>query len=257
MIKLFVCDIDGCLAEPYQPFDLLQLQRLREHAEAAGEPGAASAGPAVSICSGRAYSYVEAMTQLLGLRTPVLFESGGGCFDPVSTETTWNPAFTQEHEEALAEVGRFIRQDCLPGTSAKFDHTKRTQAGLVGPDTETIRRLLPKVRAFADEHDAGLRTFYTPVSIDVVIAGLTKKQGLAWLGERLGVPLEDMAYIGDTDGDIGALQRVGHSFAPANAAAEVQEAVQHVTEAAVIEGTLEAYQWCLAHNERQPARASS
>ena len=50
MIKLFVTDIDGCLAEPYEPYDLEALSTLRRLADGAQGPA-----PALSICSGRPY----------------------------------------------------------------------------------------------------------------------------------------------------------------------------------------------------------
>jgi len=62
VIKLFVTDIDGCLGEPYTPYDLDGLATLRRYAHDAGPPTAPSATPAVSICSGRPYPYVEALT---------------------------------------------------------------------------------------------------------------------------------------------------------------------------------------------------
>ncbi|MGA1495494.1 MAG: HAD family phosphatase, partial [Rhodothermales bacterium] len=69
MTKLFVSDIDGCLAMPYEPFRMDRMRALMGRIHASGSP-------AFSLCSGRAYAYVEAMTQLLGLRVPTLFESG-------------------------------------------------------------------------------------------------------------------------------------------------------------------------------------
>ena len=77
MIKLFVTDIDGCLAEPYEPYDLEGLGTLRRLADEAQ-------GPTLSICSGRPYPYVEAMTQALDLTTPVLFEAGRYRIEPAA-----------------------------------------------------------------------------------------------------------------------------------------------------------------------------
>ena len=254
VIDLFVCDIDGCLAVPYAPYDL---GSLREMAQLAAEAGAVGgAHPAVSLCSGRPYSYVEAMAQVLGLRVPVLFESGGGLFDPVSTATVWNPRFTEEDAAALEEVRAFMLREALPGTAAKLDYAKRTQAGLVGPDTAEIERIFQKVRQFVAGAAPHLRVYDTHVSVDVLLPGLTKNHSLRWLAEEAGTTLGRLAYIGDTDGDIEALEAAGHSFAPANATPGAKAAAQHVTEGRVIGGTLEAYRWCMAHNDHQLASAS-
>ena len=65
-----------------------------------------------------------------------------------------------------------------------------------------------------------------------------------------------MAFIGDSNGDLGALETVGYSFAPANATAEVRARVQVVTDGRGIDGVLEAYRWCLARNEALLKKAS-
>ena len=256
MIKLFISDIDGCLAEPYQPWDLGGFETLARYAREADALEQGGPRPVVSLCSGRAYAYVEAVAQALALTTPVLFESGAGLFYPAEARTAWNPAFTDEVEAQLNEVREWMLETCVPGTSLALDHNKRTQAGVVSPDTAEIERFIPDVEAFVDKHAPDLHVFPTHVSIDVVPPAITKRDGLEWLGWQLGVPLSAMAYIGDTKGDLVALERVGQSFAPANAQALVRERVNHVTESPLIDGTLEAYRWCVHHNKTQPSETS-
>ena len=65
MIKLFVADIDGCVAMPYEPWDLQAMQQLASYAQHAPTVDRAGPHPAVSLCSGRPYPYVEAVTQAL------------------------------------------------------------------------------------------------------------------------------------------------------------------------------------------------
>lgn len=241
MIELFVTDIDGCLAEPYEPFDLEGLATLRRRAE--------TQAPALSICSGRAYPYVEAMTQALGLTTPVLFEAGGGRFDPVAARTTWSPHLTDEMEAKLNTVQRWFLSECVPGTSVSLDHAKRTQAGVVSPDPDEITAVRARTEEFVAENVPDLRVFSTEVSVDVVPPGITKRTGLEWLTDHLGVEMDEVAYIGDTDSDLEALSAAGTSFAPANADEEVLRTVDHVTDGPVLEGVLEAYRQCLELND--------
>jgi 3-deoxy-D-manno-octulosonate 8-phosphate phosphatase KdsC-like HAD superfamily phosphatase len=70
-----------------------------------------------------------------------------------------------------------------------------------------------------------------------------------WLADGLNLTLDEIAYIGDAETDLEALNAVGISFAPANADAAVRAQVDHMTEGTVIEGTLEAYRHCCAQNE--------
>ena len=256
MISLFVSDIDGCLAEPYQPYRLNDLRLLANLAQRADDLPSTTPYPALSLCSGRAYPYVEAVSQMLGLNVPVLFESGGGLFDPVAASITWNPALTPAIEEQLADIRAWFTSEVLPSTSIMLDHAKRAQVGVIGPHTDEVAGLVPVVEAHVAEHLPALRVFHTPVSIDVLPPAITKQQAMRWLSELTDVPLESMAYIGDSNGDIEALQTVGYGFAPANAAPTVREAVPHITQHAVTEGVVEAYEWCVAHNtDRAPAAA--
>jgi HAD superfamily hydrolase (TIGR01484 family) len=258
MIKLFVTDIDGCLATPYEPYDLEGLATLRRLAAEAGAPAESHPTPAVSVCSGRPYPYVEAITQALGLSVPVLFEGGGGRFDPVAAQTTWTPTLTDEVEAEIEKVRHWFVTECVPGTKMSIDHAKRTQAGIVSPDPDEIADVKPRTEHFVSENVPDLRVFSTEVSIDVVPPGITKRTGLDWLTTHLDVDMSEVAYVGDADSDLGALSAVGTSFAPANADEEVLRTVDHVTEGHVIDGTLEAYRQCLDWNkaERTPADRS-
>lgn len=254
IIRLFISDIDGCLAEPYAPYDLERFQQLRR---LIGDAGSDPAVPALTLCSGRSYSYVEAMTQVTGVQVPVLFESGGGLFDPVGVDVQWNPAFTSAIDEQVQRVKGWLIQECLPGTTAMYDYGKRTQAGIVSANHDEIEALVPKVEAFVDQHLSDLRVFHTPISIDVLAPTITKKQALHWLSERLKLPLQQMAYIGDTNGDLEALAEVGVSFAPANAEPEVRAQVDHTTRGAILQGVLEAYDQCISSNRSVLADAVS
>ena len=56
-----------------------------------------------------------------------------------------------------------------------------------------------------------------------------KAAAVAALAERVGVPLEAMAFVGDDLVDLGAMRRVGYPIAVADAAAEVRAVASYVT----------------------------
>lgn len=246
MISLFLADIDGCLSEPYRPFDWDGFRQLREWgARADADPRF----PRVGICSGRAYAYVEATAQALALRAPALFESGGGRFDLGAARITWNPALTPDAEAALGRVRRFFL-DSVVGRdpTVSFDYGKRSQAGIVSPVVGACEAFLPDVEAFVAREAPGLVPYHTPYSVDVVPAALTKRRALAWLAHAEGLALASVAFIGDTNGDAEAIAAAGLGFAPSNGAAAAHDVADIVTAGAALDGVLEAYRACLARN---------
>ncbi|PAP76515.1 HAD family hydrolase [Rubrivirga marina] len=246
MIRLFLADIDGCLSEPYVPFDLDGFRQLRGWATRAETD---DRYPRLGICSGRSYAYVEATSQALGLRAPALFESGGGRFDLPDARITWNPALTPDTEAALGACRAFLVEHVVPrSATVSFDYGKRSQAGIVSPVVGECETFLDEVEAFVAEQTVALHAYHTPYSIDVVPAGLTKVQALRWLAEADGLGLGELAFIGDTNGDAPAIEAAGLGFAPSNGVDAARGAADVVTEGAVLDGVIEAYRACLARN---------
>ena len=177
-------------------------------------------------------------------------------FDPVAAQTAWNPKFTADVADQVDAVRQWMAHTLVTESpTLSVDYGKRTQAGLVSPDEDEIAAHIAIVEDFVDARAPDLRVYPTHVSIDVVHPDITKKEGLTWLTNHVNVLLEETAYIGDTKGDLVALDIVGYAFAPANAQAVVREQVQQVTDGAVLAGTLEAYRWCMAHNKNQATEA--
>ena len=246
MIRLFLADIDGCLSEPYVPFDLDGFRRLRDWGLRAETD---DRYPRLGLCSGRSYAYVEAMAQALGLRAPALFESGGGRFDLADARITWNPALTPGTEAALDHCRAFMLEHVVHRSpTVSFDYGKRTQSGIVSPVVGECETFLPEIEAFVAETGLDLTAYHTPYSVDVVPHDLTKVLALEWVAREEGLTMAEVAFIGDTNGDAPAIAAAGLGFAPANGADTAHAAADVVTEAAVIGGVLEAYRACLAHN---------
>ena len=245
MITLFLADIDGCLSEPYRPFGLDGFRQLREWA---GRAETDPRYPRIGVCSGRAYAYVEAVAQALALRAPALFESGGGRFDLDAARITWNPALTPEVESALAECRAFLVSEVVPRSpTVSFDYGKRSQAGIVGPVPGECETFLPQIEPFVAGLP-GLVAYHTPYSVDVVPQALTKVEALRWLARDEGTTLDEIAFIGDTNGDAPAIAACGFGIAPANGAASAKAAADLVTDAQTLDGVLEGYRACLARN---------
>jgi hydroxymethylpyrimidine pyrophosphatase-like HAD family hydrolase len=247
VIKLFVSDIDGCISEPFVPFDLETLGEIRALAATGSMTGVPLAPPEFTLCTGRPLGYAEAVGQALGVRLPILFEAGAGMYNMTTGVRTWHPSFGPSEASARREIQDWL-ETLVPGTSMAVDRGKYTQAGLIGADAAEIAAALETVSEFVGTSFPDFRVAYTEISVDVMHKDLTKREGLAWLAQELGLELDELAFIGDTNGDLGGLRAVGSSFAPANGSAEVRQTVGTVTTGAVCAGVLEAYRICVDRN---------
>ena len=245
MISLYLIDIDGCLSEPYQPFGLDGFRQLRDW----GTRGLTDPlAPRIGLCSGRSYAYVEATAQALALRAPALFESGGGRFDLPEARITWNPALTPQVEAELRRCREFLLSEVVPRSeTVSFDYGKRSQAGIVGPVPGECETFLPEVEALGADLP-GLVVYHTPYSVDVVPRELTKVEALRWLAATEGMSLEEIAFIGDTNGDAPAIAACGLGIAPANGAASAHAVADLVTDSSTLGAVLEGYRACLQRN---------
>lgn len=246
IVELFVADIDGCLSEPYAPLDL---ERLATLAELIGKARAGHAAlPRFTLCSGRPFPYVEAMGQVLGIQQPMLFEAGAGCFDPVANRISWHPLLTDAMIAQARTVTAWAEQHLAPRYPVALDHAKRTQVSVVARSEALIAEILGEVQTFVAREAPDLSIYRTSHSIDIHSPNLTKAEGLRWLSKQVGVGLEHMAYIGDSEGDKGALLAVGRGFAPANASEALwHESIQWMEETFAV-GTLAAYRQCVLRN---------
>jgi len=242
MIRLFVSDIDGCLAMPYEPFRLDRLGKLAGLSREAGTTDSSSDLPALSICSGRSYAYVEAMTQLLSITTPVLFEAGAGMFDVNTGFSKLHPSLTDDVKENLGEIKDFMETVIRNRPGLGMDYGKVSQAALAGKQEHGLFEALDEIGDWVAKNYPTYETFHTHISIDVVPPGLTKLDGLEWLGRELGIEMNEIAFIGDSNGDIGALEACGFSFAPANADPAVKVISDHTSTFCDIDAVLEAYE---------------
>lgn len=253
MINLFITDIDGCLSRPFKTpdWDLLsQLRRLNQ--QSVND----MAVPPLSICSGRPFPYVEAVAQWLGIDQPVVFESAG-IYELETNKIDFLPAFDDEAELQVDELKSWLHEELVPqhpGLIIEF--TKRMDAGVIHLDSTVIDELYPTVEEYVSEHYPRFEVHKTDVSINIILAKNNKRNGILELCEVLDLSPEEVAYIGDSSGDIPGFDIVGRSFAPSNAADAVKAEADVVLQAGVTDAVLMAYRQVIQENREMLAEAS-
>lgn len=249
MIKLFITDLDGCVAHPFLSPDWEALSRIKSlNIESKDDENI----PALTICSGRPFPYVEAVGQWLDVDKPMLFESGGGMYDINTNEITWNPHFNSEAKKAVGEIKEWMEKTLIKNYKGTYpEFAKYTDAGLVNPDTSKIALMHDEVLNHINGNYPMFEVHTTDVSVNIILKKANKGEGIRFLCEKLNIDLQEVAYIGDSSGDIPGLKIVGRSFAPSNAKPFVKEVADTVTEKAATEGVVEAYELLIEHNKVQ------
>lgn len=248
MISLFVLDIDGCITMPFQTPDWQALSKLRELNDLSRSDAFV---PALSICSGRPQPYVEAVGQWLGMYKPLIFESGGGMFDPRNVSLHWPDILTHEKEVLIKEIRKWVAADIIgKQEGAVSEFTKRTDVGIIHPEEAAIIRMYEKVCERVGSDYPDFEVHRTEISINIIMKGANKGSGLRWLSRVCDVPLSGIAYIGDSSGDIPALEIAGMGFTPANGISRLKHMPGvRTTTGKATEGVIEAYEYIISQNK--------
>lgn len=245
MIKLFITDLDGCMTDPFITPDWEAYSKVRALNLKSADDASI---PPLTICTGRPMPYAEAMAQILGVELPFVFESGGGMYDVKNNKITWTPSLTEEVTEQVNEIKRWSQENLIakhPGSIPEF--AKYTDIGIIHQDASVIDEINQRSIEYISEKYPLFEVHYTPVSVNIILKKANKGQGIAMLCNELGLNLDEVAYIGDSSGDVPGLKIVGFPFAPSNAA-DSTKAVAKVTKGRATFGVLEAYNSLIEHN---------
>lgn len=244
LIKVYACDIDGCLAAAaHADYDLELLGRMADHNRRSGSDETV---PALTLVTGRPHAYVDAVTQLLAIDLPVSFENGAG----LATRRPYRAWLRDDLGSAVGELkafGEVVEQ--RPGLTLQLG--KEASLSVfpleVGRDLDDLER---EVRDLLD--DGGFSLLLDPSTdcVNVLVPGVDKRSGFDWLLEELGVDARAVAGIGDSVGDLGWLQRCAVSIAPANAVPEVRAGAHLKLNGQDVAAALAGYEELIAANRR-------
>lgn len=247
MIRYFVLDLDGCLTYPFESPDWKIITAIRELQLKSSQVNAI---PPLSLCTGRPQPYAEAVAQWLGIRHTIIFESGGGFYHPVDNKLTWSPHFTEEIEQKSREIRLWFTKEVLPQyPGMMLEFTKHTDVGMVHNNLDEIKKVYEIASQKIRDEYPEFEVHYTNVSVNIIVKDCNKASGLKFFAEQQNVSADEIAYIGDTMGDLLALKWVGAPFAPSNAIDEVKQHSTVMSEEAT-GGVLEAYQAIITSNKR-------
>lgn len=247
MIKLFVVDLDGCVSMPFETPEWDALGELRKLNDLSRQEALI---PPLTICSGRPQPYVEAVGQWLGVYQPLIFESGGGMFDPRDVSLHWAPELDKHTEAQIQQIRQWVDEHIIAKhEGAMSEFTKRSDVGIIHSDEGVIMEMYEKVKAKVETEFHSFEAHFTEISINIIMKTANKGSGLRWLARKLGISVDEIAYIGDSGGDVPALEIAGMSFMPANANHNLKDVPGIMpTKSEATRGVVEAYRHIIEAN---------
>ena len=243
-VRVFACDVDGCLAAAgHADYDLAAMARIAELNRLSERDETV---PALTLVTGRPHAYVDALSQALAIRLPLSFENGVG----LATRRPYGYRLDPRAEAGLPALRRFAAAVeaashlmLQPGKVASLSVFPRP----AGRDVHDLAEELEGLR-----RGLGLDLVLDPSTdcVNVLVPGVDKATGFAWLCRDLGLEPGRVAGVGDSVGDAPWLAACGVSFAPANAVGAVRELVTHASALPDVAAVLEAYEALVMGNRR-------
>ncbi|MBA3035104.1 MAG: HAD-IIB family hydrolase [Desulfobacterium sp.] len=248
MIKLIVCDIEGCLTPGKgKPLNLDALKAIRQYNR---ESKKQKQVPPITLCTGRSLPYVEAMMQAIEGYIPAISENGACLYYPAEDDYQLHPLITPQTKKQMAEAKNIIHEEIITNFKAKFEWGKDFVISINPPQNILINDFFKIVQDILERHSIDVNITHSASAIDITPKGIDKFTGLQFLLEKLQMGPEEIAGIGDTKGDFPVLKNVGFSAAPNNATNEVKQIVNYVSDYENGDGVVDIIKHCILLNQK-------
>lgn len=250
-VRMIAIDLD---------YTLLDSAHRVPPANAAAVADAAGRGIRVVLASARPPRSMRRYHEELGLATPVLAYNGALIYDLAESRTLRHQAIPISVARAAVAFLRSLRpapnlsleceglwhidryDDELRRVVAEYDieppHGVGTVERVLADQTAAVTKILFTGGHLEDAELAGLERRLGPELclvrtsdrlVEIMAAGVSKAEGMAWLAGRWGIPRAETMAIGDHHNDIAMLQWAGIGVAMGNAPDAVRRAADAVT----------------------------
>lgn len=134
---------------------------------------------------------------------------------------------------------RFKRDGiCHKITEDEYAHLKLDKVSIMSDSDDDVIAELEKM--CAGHEDEYIYTRYQDRSVELVNRTATKASAVTELASMLGIPMENVMFIGDHQNDIELMQAAGIGCAVGNATADAKAAADYVCSNEVFDGVKEA-----------------
>ena len=212
-------------------------------------------GIEVLIATGRMYQTAYPVAHRLGLGdVPMVLYSGGVIQRVESKELIWERAIPPEVARKVLAITKehniyiqsYIDDELLVHSETEFSRLYEEITGakavyvgdaIYAPQKGTNKllvveepeRMTEVIAILSKEVGHMVDLVRSKVNfLEIVAPHVSKGEALAFMGERLGIGLEDMVSFGNSENDISMLQATGHSVAVGNAEDHVKTIAKEV-----------------------------
>ncbi|GAB3681296.1 phosphoglycolate phosphatase [Salinarchaeum chitinilyticum] len=180
----------------------------------------------IVVATGKAFPYPVALCHFLDIPIRVVAENGGVAFADDHVEILGDDTASRAVAEAYQDAGYSLGW----GDSNLLNRWRETEVAVQIDQPEG------PLRELAAEH--GLEVVDSGYAYHVKSPDVDKGKGLAIVAATIGVEPEAFVAIGDSENDVETFERVGRSFAVANADDAAMAAADEVVSGAHADGTL-------------------
>ena len=214
-VRAVVCDIDGTITDARKLIQVAGIEALRMVQER---------GTMVMIASGNVLPMVFGLSSYIGTKGPIIAENGGIVY---YQERTFQLQSNQLPVKAFDHL-----RTLMPEAERLFtDKWRVTEVALRRSlDLERIRRIL---------EGWDLEIEATGFAIHLMSKGHSKLAGVEKASELVGIPMEEIAAIGDSDNDSKMLAGCGIGIAVGNASPKAKAVADFVTKGTHSNGVVE------------------
>ena len=198
----------------------------------------------LTICTGRPQPYVELLTKLMDIRFPTICENGAVLYDLANNHARYAPGVSQDKLAGLRRVRGFIETDVLPKyENALIQFGKEAQLSVFSETPDIFMAIRPLIEQFNRAHNGPeLVISASHCYLNISLAGADKGSAIRHVLQQLGLKRQEVAGIGDTEGDLPLQREVGFFACPSNSTPEVKKVADYVSPYPTIAGLLDILQ---------------
>ncbi|UCE81365.1 MAG: phosphoglycolate phosphatase [Methanobacteriota archaeon] len=217
-VRGVVVDIDGTLSDSTRRVGIEAITALRKVNDS---------GVAVMLASGNVLPVAYSLAIYAGFDGPIIAENGGII---CHRQKVWTVASPDDSRRAFEHLRKNMRVEKL-----FTDRWRETEVGIKREfSLEDVRRLLEGFEV--DVQSTGW-------AIHIMQRGIDKIVGVRKACEVIGLSIEDVAAIGDSENDERMLIGCGWGIAVGNASDETKGVATYATKSGNGDGVVEALEW--------------